>query len=143
MIQRSRQSSIVFEKPGIQFENLKTLKSSNYPTVQYVLLKNFLFAAQVFCLPMSTKGCVGYFFIPFRSGVSCKNLERPGFYTLVFYTFINNSSLNKIKKISHTLLQTLLSRKYVQISEKKIKLCGSWSSSKFSIFQTKNLVSWK
>ena len=37
-IQKFRQSS-VFEKPGILSENLKTLTSSNYPTVQYFLLK--------------------------------------------------------------------------------------------------------
>ena len=34
-IQKFRQSSIVFEKPGILSENLKILASSNYPTVQY------------------------------------------------------------------------------------------------------------
>ena len=34
-IQKFRQSSIVFEKPDILSENLKTLTSSNYPTVQY------------------------------------------------------------------------------------------------------------
>ena len=34
-IQKFRQSSIVFEKPGIIPENLKTLTSSNYPTVQH------------------------------------------------------------------------------------------------------------
>ena len=34
-IQKFRQSSIVSEKPGILSENLKTLTSSNYPTVQY------------------------------------------------------------------------------------------------------------
>ena len=39
LIQKFRQSSIVFEKPGILSENLKTLTSSNYPTVQYILLK--------------------------------------------------------------------------------------------------------
>ena len=38
-IQKFRQSSIVFEKPGILSENLKSLTSSNYPTVQYLLLK--------------------------------------------------------------------------------------------------------
>ena len=38
-IEKFRQSSIVFEKPGIFSENLKTLTSSNYPTVQYFLLK--------------------------------------------------------------------------------------------------------
>ena len=31
--------ALVFEKPGILSENLKTLMSSNYPTVQYFLLK--------------------------------------------------------------------------------------------------------
>ena len=38
-IQKFRQSSIVFEKPGFLSENLKTLTSSDYPTVQYFLLK--------------------------------------------------------------------------------------------------------
>ena len=33
--QKFRQMSIVFEKLGILFENLKTLTSSNYPTVHY------------------------------------------------------------------------------------------------------------
>ena len=39
-MQKFRQSSIVFKKPGILFENLKTLTSSSYPTVQYFLLKH-------------------------------------------------------------------------------------------------------
>ena len=34
-----RQSSINFEKQGILSENLRNLTSSNYPTVQYFLLK--------------------------------------------------------------------------------------------------------
>ena len=38
-IQKFRQSSIVFEKPGILSENLKTLTSSKYPTVQHFLRK--------------------------------------------------------------------------------------------------------
>ena len=50
-----RQSSIVFDKPGILSENLKPLTSSNYPPVQYFLLTH------IFYLPMSTKGCVGFF----------------------------------------------------------------------------------
>ena len=32
-IQKIRQSSIVFQKPGILTENLKTFMNSNYPTV--------------------------------------------------------------------------------------------------------------
>ena len=38
-VQKFRQSSIVFERPGILSENLKTLTNSNYLTVQYFLLK--------------------------------------------------------------------------------------------------------
>ena len=38
-LQKLRQSSIVFEKPPILSENVKTLTSSNYPAVQYFLLK--------------------------------------------------------------------------------------------------------
>ena len=38
-MQTFRQSSIVFERPNILPENLKTLTSSNYPTNQYFLLK--------------------------------------------------------------------------------------------------------
>ena len=37
-IQKFRQSSIVFDKPGIFSENLKTLTSSNYATIQYCKL---------------------------------------------------------------------------------------------------------
>ena len=37
-IQKFRQN-FVFEKPGILSENVTTLTSSNYPTVQYLLLK--------------------------------------------------------------------------------------------------------
>ena len=52
-MQKIRQSSIVFEKPGIIF----CLTSSNNPAVQYFSL-NF---AHVSYLPMSTKMCAGDF----------------------------------------------------------------------------------
>ena len=67
-IQKFRQSSIVFEKEGILFENLKTLTSSNYPTVPIFFNWNF---AHVFYLPLSKKACVGFLLI--RSWVICKN----------------------------------------------------------------------
>ena len=38
-IQKFRQRPIVFKKPGILSENLKTFTSPNYPTVQYFWLK--------------------------------------------------------------------------------------------------------
>ena len=37
LIQKFRQRAIVFKKPGILPKNLKTLTSSNYPTVHYFL----------------------------------------------------------------------------------------------------------
>ena len=38
-IQNFRQSSIVFEKPDVLFEKLKTLVSSNYHMVEYFLVR--------------------------------------------------------------------------------------------------------
>ena len=72
--QNFRQSFIVFEKPGILSENLKTLTSSNYLTVQYFLL-NF---AHIFYIPISTRACVG------------------------LSTFVDNSRSKHEKKKSHT-----------------------------------------
>ena len=99
-IQKFRQSSIVFEKPGILSENLKTLMSSNYPTVQYFLLK----LRTHFLLASVYKRVCGFFLISFRSWVICKNVKRSGFYILVFYIFLISQDLNKIKKIPQALL---------------------------------------
>ena len=93
-IQKFRQSSIVFEKPGILSENLKTLTSFDYPTVQYFLLK----LRRRFLLNNLYKSVGGILFILFRSWAICKNFKKPGFHKLVFYTFINNSRSRQIKK---------------------------------------------
>ena len=58
LLQKFMQSSIVFKKPDILSENLKNLASSNYPTVQYFLLKR---RTHVSHLLISTKGCDGFF----------------------------------------------------------------------------------
>ena len=89
-IQKFRPSSIVFAKPGILSENLKTLTSSNYSTVQYFCW-NF---AHIFYLPLSTKGCVGFFILFYLDlELLVKIWKIPGFYTLVFYNFINNLTI--------------------------------------------------
>ena len=62
-IQKFRQSSIVFEKPGILSENLETLTSSKYPTAQSFLLK----LRTRFLLTNVYKRVCGIFFILFRS----------------------------------------------------------------------------
>ena len=92
-IQKFRQSSIVFEKAGINIlsENVKTLASSKYTTVQYFLLK----LLTRFLLTNVYKSVFGIFFY-----FVCLDLEllaeikRPGFYPLVFYILINNSRSN-------------------------------------------------
>ena len=88
---------------------------------------------------MSTEGCVGIFLF-------CLDLEL---FAKIKETLVSTPSLFTLLLITQdterscTLLWKLLSRKHVQNSAKNIKLQGSWSSSKFSIFQTKNLVSWE
>ena len=62
-IQKFRQSSIVLEERGILSENLKTLTSSNYPTVQYFFAETSHTFSTYQCLQ---KG-VWDFFILFRS----------------------------------------------------------------------------
>ena len=61
--QKFRESSIVSEKPGLLSENLKTLTSSNYPTVQHFLLKlrTLLLLTNVY------KRMCGFVLILFRS----------------------------------------------------------------------------
>ena len=56
-IQKFRQSSIAFEKPGILSENLKNLTSSNYLRFQYLLLK----LRTRFLLTNIYKECSGFF----------------------------------------------------------------------------------
>ena len=133
-IWKFKQSFIVFEKPGILSENLKTLTSSNYPTVQYFLLK----LRTRFLLTNVYKLCVGFFLILFRSSIICKNKKRPGFYTLVLYIFINNSRSKQNKKNpEYPFLEIIKWKTCAKFQQKNIKLYGSWSSSKFSIFQAK------
>ena len=93
-IQKFRQSSIAFEKPGILSENFKTLTSSNYPTVQYF---------HVFYLPLSTKGCVGFFLFYYLKAYA--NIKKDLVSTYSFFTLLLiTQDPNKIKKILHTLL---------------------------------------
>ena len=66
LIQKFRQSSIVFEKLGILSEILKTLTSSNYPTVQYFLQKlciRFLEIIEV-CLNLGIGFCITWLVLP-------------------------------------------------------------------------------
>ena len=104
-IQKFRQSSIVFEKPGILSENLKTLTSSNYPTVQYFFAQTSHTSSTYQCLQKS----VWHFFLLFYLDLE---LFEKSLKDLVFYTFTHSfftlllitEDLNNIKKILHTCL---------------------------------------
>ena len=62
-IQKFRQSSIVFEKPNILSENLRTLTSSNYPTAQIFFVETL----HTFCTYQCLQRGVWGFLILFRS----------------------------------------------------------------------------
>ena len=110
-LQKLRQSSIVFEKPGFLSKKLKTFTSWNYYRFQYFLLElntryllnnacKRVFKIFLFCLDLEL----------------IANTKKTGFYTLIFYIFINNSRSkqnNNKKKFSNTLLWKFLSRKRV------------------------------
>ena len=86
-IQKFGQSSIILEKPGI-FSTIWKLWWAP-TTLQFnIFCWNFL---HVSYLPMSTKGCVGFFLFCLDLELFAKIKKKPGFYTLLFYTFTNNS----------------------------------------------------
>ena len=85
-IQRFRQSSIDFEKPGILSGKLKILSSSNYRRVQYFLLG----FCTLFLFTNVYKRLFGIYFILFRSWFIYKYKKRLRLYTLTETIFINN-----------------------------------------------------
>ena len=92
-IQKFRQSFIIFEKPGILSENVKTLTSSNNRTVQYFLLKrhtHFLLTNvyQRVCLIFS-------FYLDLELFAKIK---KELVSTHLFFTLINNSRSKQNRK---------------------------------------------
>ena len=76
---------------------LKTWKIWRAPTTLEfnVFYWNFV---HVFYLPMSTKGCSGFFWFCLDLELYLQKLKRPGLYTFVFQIFINNSKSKQNKK---------------------------------------------
>ena len=130
-------------------------KTCAFPRNQVTCLKNWKFwralttmEFNIFCwnfahvsvLRMSKKGCVGFFFILFRSWVIDKLVFCEFVETSYFLISENKSSSKQSKKNS---THPFVVRESVQNFCKNYKVYGSWSSSKFSIFQTKCLISRK
>ena len=98
IIQNFRQSSIVFEKPGILSENLKTLTSSNYPTVQYFLLK---LRTHFLLTNVYKRVCVIFLFslgLKLFAKIKKDLVSTRSFFTLLLIT----EDLSKIKKFQTT-----------------------------------------
>ena len=91
-----RQSSVVFEKPGILSEKSKVLTSSNYHKLRYFLLKFAHFSR----LLMYSKGCLGFFFILDLEFL--QKLKKPGVPKLIetrfFTSLLTTEDQNKMKK---------------------------------------------
>ena len=108
-----------FKKPGFLSEKLKILTSSIIHRVQHF---SWNFAHVCFLLTTAYKSVFEIFYILFRSWVICKNQKGPGFSTLVFCIFINNSRSKQNKKIPFCRhCEVVLN------FTKNIKLSGSWS----------------
>ena len=135
-IQNFRKSSIAFEKPGILSENLKTLTSSNYPIVQYFLLK---FRTRLL-LTNVYKSVWDFFLFCLDLELFAKIKKDLVSTHSIFTLLLITQDLSKIKKKSRTPFLDIINQKTcVKISATHIKLCGSWKLSKFTIFQAKNL----
>ena len=78
--------TIVSEQPVISSENFKTLTSSNYRTVQYFLIK---ICTHFLLTNVDKRECGIYLFCLYLELYA--KIKWSGFYTLVFYIFVNNS----------------------------------------------------
>ena len=96
-IQKFRESSTVFEKPGILPENLKTLTSSNYPTVQYFLLKLCTFSTYQYLQKSVWDFFVLFIDLELFAKIKKDLVSKHSFFALLLIT----QDLNEIKK-SHT-----------------------------------------
>ena len=110
---------------------LKTLTSSNYSTVQQVLVKLRT------RLPMSTKGRVRFFSFYLDLEMFAKIKKRPGFYSLAFYTFINNSRSKQNKRIPHTLFRHYQQKTCAKFQQKILNFVVVGAPESFQFFRQK------
>ena len=99
-IQKLKQSSILFEKPGTLSKNLTILMNSNYPTVQYFLLK----LRTHFLLTSVYKRVCGIFLFHLDLELFAKILKDLVSTHSLFTLLLITQDLNKIKNIQHVLL---------------------------------------
>ena len=127
-IQKFRQSSFVFEKPGISRNELQLPYSSiffaeilhTFPTYQRLQkrLRDVFYFVQI----------LSYF----------QKLRRPGFYTVVFYIFIHTSRSKQNKKNSkHYFLDIIKQRTCAKFQQKKLNSMVVGTCQIFQFFRQK------
>ena len=93
--------------------------------------------AHVFYLPLSKKGCVGLFLFYLDLELFAK-IKRPGFYTLIFYTFINNSrSKQNIKNPTHPFVDINKEKRCAKFQQKILKSVVVGACQSFQFFRQK------
>ena len=131
-IQKFRQSSIAFEKPGILSENLKNLTSSNYLRFQYLLLK----LRTRFLLTNIYKRMFGIFFYFDQILSYLQKLKRPSFNALAFYIFINNSrSKQNEKNPEHSFLDIVKQKTCAKFQRKILNVMIVGARQSFQFFR--------
>ena len=84
----------------------------------------------------------GIFFILFRSSVICKIKKRPGFYTLLFYTFINNSrSKQNEKNPAHAFVDITKWKACAKFQQKILNSMVVGACQSFQFFRQKPVFS--
>ena len=131
-IQKFRQSSIAFEKPGILSENLRNLTSSNYLRFQYLLLK----LHTRFLLTKILQKNVRDFFYFDQIFSYLQKLKRPSFYALVFYIFVNNSrSKQNEKNPEHSFLDIVKQKTCAKFQRKILNVMIVGARQSFQFFR--------
>ena len=117
-----------------KFENFDELQLS-YSSIFFVETSHTF--STYHCLK---KGHVGFFLfyldLELFAKIKRDLVSSHSFFTLLLIT----QNLNIIKKSHTPFCRHYLVENVCKVSGKNIKIYGSWSSSKFSILQTKNLV---
>ena len=83
MPSKNLDKALVFEKPGILSENLKTLTNSSYPTVQYFFAETSHTFSTYHCL----KKVCGIFLFYLHLGLCAKN-KKDLVSTYLFFTLL-------------------------------------------------------
>ena len=117
-------------------ENLKILISSNYLTIQYFLLKLRTRFLLNIVLKRVCELFLFYLNLELFAKIKKDLVSTHAFFTLLLVT----QDLNKIKKSHTPFCRHCKVENVCKVSAKNIKIFGNWSSSKFSISQTKKRV---